>query len=117
MGRKKNSQSKCSHCVGSHPTDKLFKQQQNQKGYKKPPFNPLNSNNKYNEHNGPKPNTCFRCGLEDHFIVKFSKPETSDRRFYWNTEKPKLLEYRSRKRDKTSETVYMKVSINRYMCI
>ena len=57
----KCSQSRCSHCGGSHPTDKLFKQQQYEKFYKKPPFNTLNSNNNHTERNSRKPNTCFRC--------------------------------------------------------
>ena len=56
------SQSRCSHCGGSHPTDKLSKQQRNEKGYNKPPLNSRNSYDKRNENNGWKPNTCFRCG-------------------------------------------------------
>ena len=39
------SQSRCSNCGGSQPTEKLYKQQWMGKGYKKPTLNPLNSNN------------------------------------------------------------------------
>ena len=35
--------------------------------------------------------TCFRCGLEDHFIANCPKPETSDKKVHWNTENPKLV--------------------------
>ena len=55
------SQSRYSHCGGSHPTEKLFLKNQKYKGYKKPPFNLRNSNNKCDEYNCQKPNTCFRC--------------------------------------------------------
>ena len=67
------SQSRCSHCGGSHSTEKCFKQQQKEKSYKKLPFNPRNSNNNVNEHNSQKPNTCLICGSEDHFIGIFSQ--------------------------------------------
>ena len=46
----------CSHCEGSHPTEKLFKQQGKEKGYKKLSFNTRNSSNNRNELNGRKPN-------------------------------------------------------------
>ena len=72
-----------------------------EKVYKKPPFNPQNSNNNINENNGRKPNTCFICVLEDHFIKKNTKPDTSDKKFPWNTEKPKTCAYRSKKIYKT----------------
>ena len=55
----------CSHFGGSNPTEKWFKQKLKGKGYNKPPFNPCNSNNRRNKSNGQKPNTCFRCVLED----------------------------------------------------
>ena len=50
-----------------------------------------------------KPDSCFRCGSEDHFITNFPKPDTSDNKVHWNTEKPKTCTYRSTKIDKTSE--------------
>ena len=59
--RENISQSNCSNFEGSHPTEKCFKKRQKEKGYKQPPFNPRNSNNKCNEHSGWKPNMCFRC--------------------------------------------------------
>ena len=82
------SQSRCSHCGGSHR-------------YKKPQFNPRNSNNNHNERNGRKPNTCFRCVSEDHFILNCKKPETSDKKVHWNIENPKTCVYRLNKIDKT----------------
>ena len=36
-----------------------------------------------------KPNTCFRCVLDDHFIANFPKLDTLDKKVHWNTEKPK----------------------------
>ena len=66
----------CSHCEGSHPTEKCFRQQQNGKLYKKPLFNPRKYNNKRNKCNSWKPDTCFKCGLQDHFIANFPKPDT-----------------------------------------
>ena len=99
------SQSRWSHCGCSHPTEKFFKQQKKEKGYKKPPFNPHNSNNNRNECNGRKPNTCFRCGSEDYFIKIFPKPDTSDNKVHWNTEKLKTCAYRLTKIDKTSENI------------
>ena len=39
---------------------------------------------------------CFRCGLEDHFIGKFPKLDTSDKKVHWNTEKNKTCAYRSK---------------------
>ena len=70
------SQSRYIQCGGSHPNKKLFKQQWKVKAITKPPFNPRNSNNKRNECNGRKPNMCFRCGSEYHFIAKFPKQDT-----------------------------------------
>ena len=67
------SQYRCSYCGGLYPTEKYFKQQRKEKGYKKPPFTSRNTNNKYNERNCRKPNTCFRCGSEDSFIANCSK--------------------------------------------
>ena len=62
-------QSIFNHCGGSHPTNKLFKQPKKGKGNKKTQLNTRNNTNKRNEHNAQKPNTCFRCGSEIHFIV------------------------------------------------
>ena len=87
----------CSHCGGLYPTDKHFKQQRNEKGYKKTPFNPQNFNNNSNECNDRKPNTCFRCGSEDHFIANCPKPDTLNKKFHWNTENPKTRVYRSKR--------------------
>ena len=95
--RDKISQSQCSHCGGLHPTDKLFKQHREGKGYKKLPLNPCNSNNKRNECNRQKPNTCFRGGSEDPFIANFPKPDTSDKKVHWNTEISITCAYRSMK--------------------
>ena len=88
-GRYFLSQSRCSHCGGSHPTKKYFKQQRKDKGHKKSPFNSRNSKNERTEKNGQKPNTCFRCGLEDHSIENCPKLDTSDNKFHRNTENPK----------------------------
>ena len=41
--------------------------------------------------------------MEDNFIAKFPKPDTSDKKFHWNTGKPKTCAYRSTKIDKTPE--------------
>ena len=65
-----------------------------QLGYKKLPFNPRNFNNKRNERNGQRPNTYFRCGLEDNFIANCQKPDTSDKKVHWNTKKLKNGVYR-----------------------
>ena len=46
---------------------------------------------------------CFRCGSEDHFINFFLKLNTSDNKFYCNTEKPKTRAYISMEIYKTSE--------------
>ena len=58
------SQLRCSHCGGSHPTEKFFKKRIKDKVHNKfsPYFNPRNSNNDRTENNGWKPNTCFRFG-------------------------------------------------------
>ena len=98
-----SSQSRCSHCGGSHVTVKYFKQNRKDKGHKKSPFYWRNSNNKSNKYNCRKPNTCFRCGPEDHFIANFLKLETSDKKVHWNMEIPKNSAYRSMKIDKTLE--------------
>ena len=74
------SQSRCNHCGGSKPTKKYFMQQRKEKGYKKPPFNSCKYNNYRNEHNGWKPNKCFRCGSEDYFFENCSKLDTSDKK-------------------------------------
>ena len=55
------------------------------KGHKNLPFNSRNSNNNCTEHNGGKPNMCFRCGSEDHFISNFPKPDTTENKARWNT--------------------------------
>ena len=60
-----------------------------EKGYKKSSFNSRNSNNKCTERNGQKSNLCFICGLEDQFIKNCQKPDTSDKKTHWNTEKTK----------------------------
>ena len=73
------------------------------KGYKKPLFNPWNSNNKRNERNSCKSNTCFRCGLDDHFVANFPKPDTLDMKVHWNMENSKTCAYRLNKIDKTLE--------------
>ena len=97
------AQLRCSNCGVSYPTETLFKKKRKDKVHKKSPFNPSNSNNKCNERNGRKPNTCFICGLEDHFIENCPKSYTPDKKVHWNTEKPKSLAYRLTKIDKTSE--------------
>ena len=84
---------------------KLFRKQRNEKGYNKPPFTPRNPNNKRNNSNGQKTNKCFRCGLESHFIDIFLKPDTSNKKFHWNTKKPKICAYISKKIDKTPENI------------
>ena len=56
-----------------------------------------------NERNSQKPHTCFRCGLEDHFIAYFTKPDNSDKKVHWSTENHKTRVYRSTKIGKTSE--------------
>ena len=57
-----------------------------------------------NEHNSWKPNTCFRCGLEDHFIAIFPKPDTSNKKVHWNMKQPKICVYGLKKKiDKTPE--------------
>ena len=75
----------------------------------KPPFNSHNSNNKCNGCNGRKPNNCFRCGLEDHFIANFLKPDTLDNEVQRNTEKPKTRAYRSKKINKTLKNSTYKI--------
>ena len=89
--REKFSQSRCSNCGGSHPTDKCFKPQQNLNIYEKPPYNPRNSNIKRNKHNGQKLNTCVRYGSEDNFTANCPKLDTSDKKIHWNMEKPKQI--------------------------
>ena len=74
------SQSRCSHCVGSNLNDKCFKQQVKKCIYKKPSFNPCHSNNKRDERNDRKPNTCFRCESEDNSIIDSPKLDTSDKK-------------------------------------
>ena len=56
-----------------------------EKGYNKPIFNPRNSTNRRNERNSQKPNTSFRCGLEEKFISNFPKPGTFDNKVQCNT--------------------------------
>ena len=53
---------------------------------KKPPLNTRNFHNKRNKQNCWKSNTFFRCGLEYHFIAKFLKPDTLDKKVYWNVQ-------------------------------
>ena len=76
--------SKCRHCEESHPTENYFKQQRKIKGTNKfsSYFNSHNPNNKRTESNNINPNTCFRCGSEDHWITDLLKPESSENRFY-----------------------------------
>ena len=87
----------CDHCGGSHPTEKLFNQQRKEKGYKKPPFNPYNSNNKCNECNSQKPNACFKCGPEDHFIANSPKPDTLDKKLTRTWKSLKIVRIDQRK--------------------
>ena len=95
------SQSRCSHCGGSHPTEKCSKKQIKDKVKNKSIFNSRKFNNKRTERDCWEPNTCFRCGSEDHFIANFPKPDTSDKKCYWNMENPKTCAYRSNKIYKT----------------
>ena len=64
-------------------------QQKKEKFHKKPPFSPCNYNNKSTKLNGQKPNMCFRCGLEDNFIAKFTKMDILDEKVHKNTKNPK----------------------------
>ena len=41
--------------------------------------------------------------LQDHFIGNGPKPDTSDKKFHWNTENPKTFAYRPTKIDKMSK--------------
>ena len=86
--RAKFSQSSCNHCGGSHPTEKCLKKKIKENGCNKTPLNSRNSNNERNECNGWKPNKCFRCGLEDNFILNCPRTDTSDNKVNKNTEKP-----------------------------
>ena len=53
---------------------------------------------------------CLRCGLEDHFIVNFLKPDTSDKKVHWSTEKPKFCAYRWKKiENSTDESLSQKI--------
>ena len=97
------SQTRCSHFGGSHPTETLFHNHKKEKGYKKPPFNSRNSNNKQNQLNYHKPNTCFRCGSEDNFIANCPRRVTWDKKVQWNTENPKACAHRSTEIDIMSE--------------
>ena len=109
------AQSRCSQSGGSRRTKGFFKQQIN---LKKSTLNSRNSKNKYTKHNGQKLNTYFRCGSEDHFIANFQKPDTSDNKVHWNTEKSKICTYRSKKLDKMSEnSTYERDPQNTYMSI
>ena len=85
-----------------HPTERCFKKQRKYKDHKKSPFSPRNSNNKRTEHNGLKPNMFFRCGLEDSFIVKFPKLDTSEKKLFWCTKNHKTRAYILTKIYKTS---------------
>ena len=38
-----------------------------------------------------KTTVCFRCGLEDHFIANFSKPDSLDKKVYWNMKILKIV--------------------------
>ena len=93
----------CSHYGVSHPTKKLFKQQRNNKGNNKSTFNSRNSNNRHTEHNGQKPNTYFKCGLDDHFVANCQKPDTLENKVNWNMENPKNRAYRYMEMDKMSD--------------
>ena len=84
----------CSHCGGSQPNEKISKKQRKDKGKHISLFNSSNSDNKFTACNFWKPSTCFRCGSEDHFITNCPKLDTSDKKFYWNTENPKTCVYR-----------------------
>ena len=72
----------CSHCVGSHPTENCFNQKRKGKDNEKSssPFNSHKPKSKCTKRNNQKPNVCFRCGLEDHWITDLSKPKI------WRTE-------------------------------
>ena len=100
--------------VEVHTQPKKCLKNRKENGYNKPPFYPRNPNNKHNEHNGWKPNTCFRCRSEDHFIANFLKPDTSNKKVHWNTEKPKACAYRSKKIDNTPEKITEESSHRRY---
>ena len=49
--RENFSESRCSHCGVSQPTEKYFKQHRNDEGHNKSPLNSSNSNNKRTERN------------------------------------------------------------------
>ena len=95
------SQSRCSHCGGSHPTEKLFRKQRKDTGNDKSPFNSYNYNNNLTKLKIWKTNKCFRYGSENHFIANFPKPETSKKKVHWNMKNTKTCAYRSEKIDKT----------------
>ena len=107
------SRSRCSHCRGSHPGAKFFKQHRNKIEYKKLHYNKHKSNNMYIERNSGRPTTCFRCVSEDHFIANLPKPETSDEKVHWNTKDPKTRAYRSTKTDNISENISDKINSNK----
>ena len=69
------SQSSFSHDGGPHPTYKYYEKQRKENGFKKLPFISYNSNKKRIERNGRKPNMCFICESEDHFIANFPKTD------------------------------------------
>ena len=89
------SQSICSHCGGSYPSE-FLRQQRKDEFNNKSSFNSRNSNNKHTERNCQKPNKCFICGSEYHFTANFPKPETPENKVHWNTENPKTCAYRSK---------------------
>ena len=59
---------------------------------------------------------CFRCGLEDHLIEIFLKPDTPENKVHWNMEDPKTRIYISTKIYKTSDNIiYQNYSHKIYM--
>ena len=97
------SHSRCSNYTVSHPTLKCFKQQIKVKYNKKfsSYFNSRNPKNKCNERNNQKPNVCFRCVSEDHWVADCPKPKKSKKRVQWNTENTKTCVYKLTKIEKS----------------
>ena len=77
--------------VGDNAQLKIFRKQRKDKVHRKLPFNSHYSNNKSTKRNGRKPNTCFKCVLEDHFIVNIRKTDTSDNGFTGTHKSLKLM--------------------------
>ena len=60
----------------------LFRRQRKDKGNNKSPLNSRNSNNKHTECNGPKTNMWFRRRSKGHWITKFPKPDTLEKKVH-----------------------------------